>query len=83
MKRTDYRKILKDNAREHFCSVIPLEDNQRKGFISWCKRNDTPSGNDRIRSFFVYIGLYGYHLDFISIKGSGDFLKIKKYFTGV
>ena len=51
MKRTDYAKILTDNAREHFNSVIPLEAEQHKGFISWCKRNDTPSGNDRVKSF--------------------------------
>lgn len=82
MKRMNYSKIITDNAREHFCSVIPLEKGVRNKMVAWCKKNDTPSGNDRIKSFFVIIGLYGYHLDFVKTI-SGDFLKIKKYFTGI
>lgn len=82
MKRMNYSKIITDNAREHFCSVIPLEEGIKDRLILWVKKNDTPSGNDRIKSFFVIIGLYGYHLDFVKTI-SGDFLKIKKQFMGV
>ena len=82
MKRMNYSKIITDNAREHLCSVVPLEEGIKNKLIAGAKKNDTPSGNDRIKSFFVIIGLYGYHLDFIKTS-SGDFLKIKKHFTGI
>lgn len=75
-----YRKLMTENAREKYTSVLPLTDNQLKGFIRFCKNNDTPSGNDRKTHFFVYSGLYGYHLDFIKTTGSGAFVKIIKYF---
>ena len=81
MARENYRKLMTDNAKCNFISVLALSDNQLKGFIRFCKKNDTPSGNDRKNHFFVYCGLYGYHLDFIKTTDSGAFVKIKKFFT--
>ena len=76
-----YRKLMTENAKNNFVSVLALTDSQYKGFIRFCKKNDTPSGNDRKNHFFVYSGLYGYHLDFIKTTDSGVFVKIKKFFT--
>ena len=76
-----YRKLMTDNAKCNYISVLALSGNQFKGFIRFCKKNDTPAGNDRKRHFFVYSGLYGYHLDFINTTDSGAFVKIKKFFT--
>lgn len=81
MARENYRKLMTDNAKCNFVSVLALSDNQLKGFKRFCKRNDTPSGNDRKNHFFIYCGLYGYHLDFIKTTDSGAFVKIKKFFT--
>ena len=71
---------MTENGKENYKSVLPLTDNQLKGFIRFCKKNDTPSGNDRVKHFFVYSGSWGYHLDFIKTTGSGAFVKISKYF---
>lgn len=83
MVRLNYAKMITDNAIEGLCTVIPVEEGIERKMIAWCRKNDTPSGNDRIRHFFVNIGLYGFHLDFIRTEYSGSFLKIKKHFTGI
>lgn len=81
MTRENYKKLMTENAKCNYTSVIALTEKQYKGFIRFCKKSDTPSGNDRKKSFFVYSGLYGYHLDFIKTTRSGLFVKIKKFFT--
>ena len=81
MARENYRKLMTENATEGMVRVLAITDNQLKGFRRFCRRNDTPSGNDRKNSFFIHCGLYGYHLDFIKTTDSGAFVKIKKFFT--
>ena len=75
-----YRKFMTDNGTENVTRVIPLTDGQLKGFIRFCKNNDTPSGYDRKTGFFVYSGLYGYSVRFIRTSFSGAFARINKYF---
>lgn len=80
MARENYKKLMTDNGKENYKSVIPLTDNQLKGFIRFCKKNDTPAGGDRKTQFFVYSGLYGYSLRFIKTTDSGAFVRISKIF---
>ena len=80
MKRENYKNLMVSNSRENYVSVLALNDRQFKGFRVFARKNDTPSGNDRKKSFFILSGLYGYHLDFVKTSQSGNFVKIKKYF---
>lgn len=79
MARENYRKLMTENATEGMVRVLAITDNQLRGFRCFCRRNDTPSGNDRKKHFFIHCGLYGYHLDFIKTTDSGAFVKIKKF----
>lgn len=80
MARENYRKLMTENAKENYSMVIPLTDKQLKGFVRFCKNNDTPGGYDRKTGFFVYSGLYGYSVRFIKTSFSGAFVRINKYF---
>ena len=79
MERQNYNSLLKDNGKLHFNSVIALTDNQVKGFKRFCKKYNTPSGNDNKNHFFIYSGPYAYHVDFIKTTHSGVFARIIKY----
>lgn len=78
MKRLNYDKLMRENGRLHFVSVIALADNQIRSFKRFCKKWNTPSGNDNKNHFFIYAGPYAYHIDFIKTSFSGQYAKIIK-----
>lgn len=79
MPRLNYDKVLKENGKLHYTSVLALTDNQAKGLKRYCKKYSTPSGNDDKNHFFIYSGPYAYHVDVVRTKYSGAFARIKKY----
>ena len=78
MKRLNYDRLMRENGKLHFTSIISLTDNQVKAFKRFCKKWFTPSGNDNKNHFFIYAGPYAYHIDFVKTSFSGQFAKIIK-----